>query len=112
MRAGPGPGLHNCCGPGPGLGLKSYLRAGPGPRFQARAGHYKLWLKVEKYFNGILSHLYVKNVFASSINMKSKCNMVIILLLQVVLPELVVVEIVGLYVYLLRKIYYALDLFG
>ena len=51
-RAGPG---HNCCGPGlgliiqfagrvcttaagPGLGLKSYLRAGPGPRFQARAG--------------------------------------------------------------------------
>ena len=35
---GPGPGLHNCCGPGPGLGLKSYLRAGPGPRFQARAG--------------------------------------------------------------------------
>ena len=34
----PGPGLHNCCGPGPGLGLKSYLRAGPGPRFQARAG--------------------------------------------------------------------------
>ena len=42
-RAGPGPhkdgpGLHNCCGPGPGLGLKSYLRAGPGPKFQARAG--------------------------------------------------------------------------
>ena len=43
LRAGPGhnccgPGLHNCCGPGLGLGLKSYLRAGPGPRFQARAG--------------------------------------------------------------------------
>ena len=37
-----GPGLHNCCGPGPGLGLKSYLRAGPGPRFQARAGPYCL----------------------------------------------------------------------
>ena len=44
-RAGPGPhnsvcgpGLHNCCGPGPGLGLKSYLRAGPRPKFQARAG--------------------------------------------------------------------------
>ena len=44
-RAGPGP--HNSiCGPGPGqvcttaagLGLKSCLRAGPGPRFQARAG--------------------------------------------------------------------------
>ena len=33
-----GPGLHNCCGPGPVLGLKSYLRAGPGPKFQARAG--------------------------------------------------------------------------
>ena len=36
-RAGPGPhysicgpGLHNCCGP---------VAAGPGPRFQARAGH-------------------------------------------------------------------------
>ena len=26
----------------PGLGLKSYLRAGPGPRFQARAGHYPI----------------------------------------------------------------------
>ena len=38
LRAGPGPGHHNCCGPGPGLGLKSCLRAGPGPRFQARAG--------------------------------------------------------------------------
>ena len=38
LRAGPGPGLHNCCGPGPGLGLKSCLRARPGPRFQARAG--------------------------------------------------------------------------
>ena len=45
-RAGPGPHnsicrpvLHNCCGPGPGLGLKSsYLRAEPGPKFQARAG--------------------------------------------------------------------------
>ena len=55
LRARPG---HNCCGPGPGLiiqfagralarsaqlpgpglGLKSCLRAGPGPRFQARAG--------------------------------------------------------------------------
>ena len=52
LRAGPG---HNCCGPGPGLiiqfagrvcttaagpgrGLKSCLRAGPGPRFQACAG--------------------------------------------------------------------------
>ena len=44
-RAGPGP--HNSiCGPGPGqvfttaagLGLKSCLRAGPGPRCQARAG--------------------------------------------------------------------------
>ena len=34
-----GPGPHNSmCGPGPGLGLKSCLRAGPGPRFQARAG--------------------------------------------------------------------------
>ena len=32
-----GPGLHNCCGSEPGLGLKSYLRAGPGPTFQARA---------------------------------------------------------------------------
>ena len=31
---------HNCCGPGPGLGHKSYLRAGPGPKFQARAGPY------------------------------------------------------------------------
>ena len=46
-RAGPGPhnsscgpGLHNRCGPGPRLGLKSCLRAGPGPRFQARAGPY------------------------------------------------------------------------
>ena len=58
LRAGPGldiivagrarPGPHNSiCGPGPGhcttpagpgLGLKSCLRAGPGPRFQARAG--------------------------------------------------------------------------
>ena len=38
-RAGPGPGLHNCCGgPGQGLGLKSYLRAEPGPKCQARAG--------------------------------------------------------------------------
>ena len=37
---GSGPGLHNCCGPGPGLGLKSYLLAGPGPRFQARAEPY------------------------------------------------------------------------
>ena len=37
-RAGPEPGLHNCCGPGPGLGLKSYLRAELGPKFQARAG--------------------------------------------------------------------------
>ena len=49
---GPGPGLiihfacragacmQNCCGPRPGLGIKSYLRAGPGPRFQARAGPY------------------------------------------------------------------------
>ena len=35
---GLGPGLHNCRGPGPGLGLKSYLRVGPGPRFQARTG--------------------------------------------------------------------------
>ena len=53
-RAGPG---HTLCGPGPGLmiqfagpgrvcttaagpglGLKSHLRAGPGPKFQARAG--------------------------------------------------------------------------
>ena len=34
---GPGPGLHNCFGLGQGLGLKSCLRAGPGPRFQARA---------------------------------------------------------------------------
>ena len=30
---------HIC---GPGLGLKSYLRAGPGPKFQARAGPYRL----------------------------------------------------------------------
>ena len=51
LRAGPGPhnsvcgpGLHNCCGPGPGLGLKSYLRAGPGPKFQARAGPYHVGL--------------------------------------------------------------------
>ena len=36
-RAGPGP--HNSvCGPGPGLGLKSYLRAEPGPKCQARTG--------------------------------------------------------------------------
>ena len=55
LRAGPG---HTFCGPGliiqfagqtragsaqllrpgHGLGLKSYLRAGPGPKFQARAG--------------------------------------------------------------------------
>ena len=33
-----GPGLHNFCGTGPGLGLKSYLRAGSGPQFQASAG--------------------------------------------------------------------------
>ena len=51
-------------------------------------------------------------MFASSINMKCKCNMVIILLSQEVFPELVVVEIVGLYVLLLRTIYYALDCFG
>ena len=31
---GPGPGLHNNCVPGLGLGLKSYLWAGPGPKFR------------------------------------------------------------------------------
>ena len=36
LRAGPGPGLYNCCGPG--LGLKSHLRTGLGPKFQARTG--------------------------------------------------------------------------
>ena len=37
-RSGPWPGLHNCCEPRPGMGLKSYLRTRPGPKFQARAG--------------------------------------------------------------------------
>ena len=46
--AGPGRAWasNHICGPGLGLnfrpvqGLKSYLRAGPGPKFQARAGPY------------------------------------------------------------------------
>ena len=54
LRAGPGPGLiiqfagrararsAQLLRAGPGLGLKSYLRAGPGPKFQARAGPYHL----------------------------------------------------------------------
>ena len=40
LRAGPGP--HNSiCGPGPGQVCTTAAgRAGPGPRFQARAGPY------------------------------------------------------------------------
>ena len=62
MRAGPGP--HNSvCGPGPGQvcttaagpSLKSYLRAGPGPTFQARAGPYcTVWTAMQDILHGFL----------------------------------------------------------